>query len=830
VLDQTGRRSDPEKSYFRGDIEGLRGISIIFVLLFHAKIAGFTGGFVGVDVFFVISGFLITGLLLREVESSGRVSIPQFYARRLRRLLPAAALVLVATLVVSYLLLPRLLIPGIAIDTAAAALYVSNINFAYHATDYFAATTLPSPVLHFWSLSVEEQYYMFWPAIVLLVTRRARRPRINVRITLLVIGISSFAFALWLLKTNAPWAFFSLPTRAWELALGGLLAVSKTSLEKLPKLVARTLGAIGVAGVIISGLVMKETAPFPGIPALLPTMSAALVIIAGMQTIRSIPTRILNTPPLRFFGRISYSLYLWHWPVLVIPAALTITPLTLRQRILLALGSILLATITQRFIEDPLRKGRAIGIKPRWNLITATALALTIATAAYATNTQITNNTHKTTSTATTEENAQSLDSILAGASPTSSATSTPTALATPTPTTPTTASAIPSATSTASTKPTPSAKPSASAKPTANAKPRASSKPKASATPKPTPKPSSQIVKKSTSSPSATSTPSATPSASDVSATPTASSTSSVASPSSTSGTSTPTDTASSQPVVGGRAISVDFPVPFDINPSLDTAKSDRPLSYTDGCHTKVDMAPSTKPCLYGNLKSSKTVVLFGDSHALSWEPALVQAATKHGWKLLSLTMSACTPADIPAWQPALNSVMKNCPIWRKASIAKIVAAKPYIVIIAGTRGFATVDSAGKVLSGADRTAAFDAGMKRTIEKIKTTAQHVIFLQDTPASVFDPPVCLATHLSSSNACATPVDKAISSSWQSEESSLASSESIGIIDPSYWICPTAPCPTFIGNLLIYLDPGHLTATFSAALARRIGDAIVATAR
>jgi peptidoglycan/LPS O-acetylase OafA/YrhL len=690
------------KSHFRGDIEGLRGISIVLVLLFHAKIAGFNGGFVGVDVFFVLSGFLITGLLLREVEQTGRISLSQFYARRARRLLPAAALVLVASLVVSYFLLPDLLLPGIAVDTAAAALYVSNINFARHATDYFSSTAVPSPILHFWSLSVEEQYYMFWPAIVLLVTRRARVPRINIRIALIAIGLASFAFAVWLLKFNAPWAFFSLPTRAWELALGGLLAVSKSHLERLPKFAARIFGWVGVTGVILSGIFMKENAPFPGIPALLPTVSAALVIAAGIRRNRTIPTRLLGSPPLRFLGRISYSLYLWHWPVLVIPAALSLTPLTLTQRILLALGSIVLALITQRFIEDPLRKGHVIGIKPRWNLITATAVALAVATAAYAINTDTKSNIHKTTSVASAEEKIRRLDSQ--------------------------TNSAVPQTTD------------------------------------------------------------------------------------------------------LGGRLATVDFPVPADIDPSIATASKDRALSYLDGCHTQMNNAPSTKPCVYGNPNGSKTIVLFGDSHALSWDPALSQVATLHGWKLLSLTMSACTPADIPAWNPALHAEMKNCAIWRKATIARIVAAKPYIVVIAGTRGFATVDAAGKVLTDAVRTVAFHDGMKRTIDQIKPAATHVILMQDTPASKFDPPLCLAAHHSSTLACATPVEKAISAAWQNEEQLLASEESIHIIDPSFWICPTSPCPAVIGNLIVYSDPGHLTATFSAALAHRVDDAIVAAIR
>ena len=158
----TSEISSQVKSGFRADIEGLRGVAVLLVLLFHASL-GFSGGYVGVDIFFVISGFLITGLLLREIEETGRVSLKKFYARRARRLLPAASVVLILSLIGSIFILPPLLIPGAAADIASAALYVSNMAFANHAIDYFAIGSAPSPILHFWSLSVEEQFYMFWP-------------------------------------------------------------------------------------------------------------------------------------------------------------------------------------------------------------------------------------------------------------------------------------------------------------------------------------------------------------------------------------------------------------------------------------------------------------------------------------------------------------------------------------------------------------------------------------------------------------------------------------------------------------------------------------------
>ena len=171
VTDSDVRPAAEPRDGFRPDLEGLRAVAVGLVLLYHAAVPGFSGGYVGVDVFFVLSGFLITGLLLREVRRTGTVSLPNFYARRARRLLPASALVLLVTVVASFFMMPPLRVPDVAGDAAAAAMYVSNMRFAFQATDYLQAELAPSPILHFWSLGVEEQFYIFWPAIVLLATR-----------------------------------------------------------------------------------------------------------------------------------------------------------------------------------------------------------------------------------------------------------------------------------------------------------------------------------------------------------------------------------------------------------------------------------------------------------------------------------------------------------------------------------------------------------------------------------------------------------------------------------------------------------------------------------
>lgn len=685
------------KPTFRADIEGLRGVAVLLVLLFHASIPGFSGGFVGVDVFFVISGFLITGMLLREIETTGKISLSNFYARRVRRLMPAAALVLIVTLVASLIILPPLAIRGVAVDIASAALYVSNIVFAFRATDYFAAGSAPSPILHFWSLGVEEQYYIFWPAIFLLVAYRARKPRLRVGSTVVLLGISSFSFATYLVTRAGPWAFFSLPTRAWELALGGIIAVIGARLSKIPMWIAATVAWLGLVAVIYSGIFIKASAPFPSFPALVPTLGAAGLIIGGSRITRLGPTRILGSAIPQFLGKISYSLYLWHWPLLVLPLSMTTLPLNIYERCALAIAAIPLAYATHRWVEDPLRRGQIIGTNPRKNLAMALALAVTVAALAMGSSLAFSSNLQGSGQTTSVEEKLAQMDAIL---------------------------------------------------------------------------KPFSK----------------------------------------SNSGTAT-------------RSATIDAAVPANLEPSLINASTDRALSYLDRCHTQMDLPPSTLPCLYGDTTSKTTIVLFGDSHALSWFPAVDALAKKDGWKLLSLTMSACSPADIPGWNPANNSVMKNCTLWRADSLKRIAAAHPLIVLVAGTRGFETIDSNGKVLKGNARISAWRAGMKKTVDKLKSFSKNVIYIADTPSSQFDPAICLSAHPNSSLACSTPVDKALSKDWLAQEISMTIEEKIQFIDAGIWICPTSPCPVILGNILIYSDGGHLTATFSAALATHMRKAV-----
>ena len=262
-----------------------------------------------------------------------------------------------------------------------------------------------------------------------------------------------------------------------------------------------------------------------------------------------------------------------------------------------------------------------------------------------------------------------------------------------------------------------------------------------------------------------------------------------------------------------------VDRAIPANLQPSLAAVKTDRPKPYKDRCHTQQDLERSQSACEYGNLKSKTTIVLFGDSHALSWFPALERLAIAKDWKLLSLTMSSCWPADIPAWNSTTNKLMPNCAIWRTDALNDIAKLKPSMVFVTGTRGFTTVDKSNKVLLGDDRTAAWEAGMDRTLTKLKKASSEVVFISDTPISKYDAPVCLAEHTQSIASCATPFDKSVSTSWLTEEAKVAQSENVTWVNPTSWICSTDPCSPLSGRYEIFVDKGHLTASFAWTLER-----------
>ncbi|MEE1620663.1 acyltransferase family protein [Zafaria sp. J156] len=341
---------------FRLDIQGLRAIAVLTVLIYHAGFPLADGGFIGVDIFFVISGFLITGGIHRELQRTGRFSIVRFYSRRAARILPAACVALLATIVLSFAFLPMTRWEQIAKDAIASALYVVNWLFAQSSLDYMARDAEASPLQHFWSLAVEEQYYIVWPVVMVIVSTLAlrrwgsRMPGYAIALTL--VAVPSFIWSVALSHENPGPAYFVTTTRAWELSIGAALAIFGPVLAARLGRLAGPLALSGLGAITLSVLTFDKTTVFPGYAAALPVLGAAVVILAGLASQQTAGARLLSLPPMVFIGDLSYSLYLWHWPLLIVAEALWGQP-GWRLGLLIVALSVVPAWLSRRFVEEP---------------------------------------------------------------------------------------------------------------------------------------------------------------------------------------------------------------------------------------------------------------------------------------------------------------------------------------------------------------------------------------------------------------------------------------------------------------------------------------------
>jgi peptidoglycan/LPS O-acetylase OafA/YrhL len=339
---------------FRPDIEGIRAFAVLSVVLYHAGL-GVRAGFVGVDVFFVISGFLITRQLVDSVAKRGARSLPTFYTRRIRRLLPAGAVVVISTVLVARFFAPALQVRSIALDGIFTTFYGLNYRLAITGTQYLHQTDAVSPLQHFWSLGVEEQFYLFWPVLIVLAAWIGRRFRpALLAFLLMAIVVVSFHYSVTVTRSSAPWAYFSLHTRAWEMALGALVAVGSHQLARIPRWLGELGAAVGLVAIVSSAFVLSDATPYPGSAAALPVVGAAVLIASGCGPGRR-TERILGEPMLQCIGRVSYSWYLWHWPMLVLAPMVIGHALDWVHRLIVVWVSLAAAVLTFFLVEDPAR-------------------------------------------------------------------------------------------------------------------------------------------------------------------------------------------------------------------------------------------------------------------------------------------------------------------------------------------------------------------------------------------------------------------------------------------------------------------------------------------
>jgi peptidoglycan/LPS O-acetylase OafA/YrhL len=379
----------PERPAYRPDIEGLRGIAILLVVLFHAGVPALRGGFVGVDVFFVLSGFFITAMLARELAETGQVDVNEFYTRRALRLLPALLITLLVTLGAVFWLYAPIDRAPIAGDARAVSLYAGNINFARGAVDYFS--TGDNPLLHTWSLAVEEQFYLVWPLLFLslgvlgFTSEGSTRARRGLFMAIAVAGVASFIASLWLTTVSQSWAFFGMPTRIWEFALGGTLALALGDGPSRRTPVSPLLQWSGLLLIAFAAATYDRVTPYPGYAAILPALGTCLLVFGGNHSEESLVTRLLSTPWLTWLGRLSYAWYLWHWPMVGVAAVLD-PGIGVWGRLAWSAAALVLAWLTYRFVEGPVRNGgTALARVPsHWLLPGAVAVSVVAAFASHA--------------------------------------------------------------------------------------------------------------------------------------------------------------------------------------------------------------------------------------------------------------------------------------------------------------------------------------------------------------------------------------------------------------------------------------------------------------
>jgi peptidoglycan/LPS O-acetylase OafA/YrhL len=657
---------------FRPDVQGLRAVAVGAVLLAHAGVPFAAGGYVGVDVFFVISGYLITRLLAAELEATGSISLARFYARRVKRLLPLAFTVLAVVVVLAGLLLPPLRADEAGRDVAAAGVYAVNWRFAAESVDYFAAGAAQSPIEHFWSLAVEEQFYLAWPALLLAATwwwrRRGGEWRPALWVLLGSACAGSFAYAVHAVAAQPSAAYFSTPARVWELALGGLLALALAARRPGPR-AAAGLAWAGAAAFAAAVLVLEPGAAFPAWPALMPTLGAAALIAAGAGAGRApAPVRGLARPPMQRVGDLSYAWYLWHWPALVFAAA-ALGPLSVAEGLLVTAASFVPTVLSHRWIEQPLRRSRVHVRAPR--LAIAAAPATAAATVALGLGLTVVLSSPPTLAEADAEgavklERTQALQ-----------------------------------------------------------------------------------------------------------------------------------------------RAAGALRPAPRD-------ADEDRGRVYDDGCLAEPRETRS-KRCAYGDPRGRRTVVLFGDSHAMQYFPPLERIARRRGWRLVHLAKAGCPPQQVTVRNAVLGRRYDECREWREHALRRIERGRPDLVVVSGSLHYNVLEGDRRLGDRASRLA-LRAGYVPTLRRIDAASRRLVVIRDQPRPPRDIPSCVAEALDDLGRCAFDRGRARGRP-QVERPAVARVPGAELLDATSRYCPTRTCPAVIGDVLVYRNSGHLTATYARTMAR-----------
>ena len=622
---------------------------MLLVIMFHCGVPGFGGGFIGVDVFFALSGYLITGLILNEIGQNGKLSFRNFYARRARRLLPAAGLVVSSTLLLGLTVYSPVEMARFSKWASYTSLYISNYMFVRDASNYFASDVATNPFLHTWSLAIEEQFYLIWPALIVtaLLVMKSRRRLVAL---LVLMSAISLALCIWLTHHRQPWAFFSLPARAWEFGLGGLACMLPEQLLRLRPKWTWVLGWGGLIAVLAGGYFYSSQTRFPGAWAVLPVAGTLATLVSGTLASLSSLSRLLASRTLQSFGRLSYSWYLWHWPILLL-AAVRFPGVSWRGKLMAAALALLLAQITFVMLERPVRVSPFLVARP------ALSLGLVVLTAA----------------------------SGITGA----------------------------------------------------------------------------QIAEWN-----------------------------------------------------AHRSLAVGEQARF-----WAAANDTRPL-FDGNC---VARSAVVIQCEYGDRQSSAAVVLFGDSHAEHWFPALEVIANRKRLHLFTLLKASCPAARVQVYSMTLQRQDGECWSWREAALQRIVQLHPSLVILSEKDGV-VANRARSARPGSHLISAeeWGEGIRSTVSYLDSLGLKILVIADVPREGFDVPICLsraAAHQWATQDCAMTRKAALNDDARlAESSALRGLDNARRVDFADKLCSGLFCQSVVDGEVVFRDSNHLTSSFARKLA------------
>jgi peptidoglycan/LPS O-acetylase OafA/YrhL len=684
----------PGDRRFRPDIEGLRAVAVLLVVLYHAGLGGLSGGYVGVDVFFVISGFVITGLLLRERTASGSTSLLKFYGRRSRRIIPAATVEIVVTVITTYVVLGVVYGNETAIDARWTAVFLANFHFASVGTNYLTAQQPPSALLNFWSLAVEEQFYLIYPTFFLLIAAVRTHWTLQAKLAAGLVAVTVASFTLSVLQTaSAPTvAYFSPLTRAWELALGALVAVGTKWLLRIPRPIGAALTWGGLAAIAFGATQFNSQTAYPGSLVAIPVVGACFVIAGGTNTPRWATESLLGLPPVRWVGKLSYSIYLWHWPILIIAAdAAGRSSLPFHQNVVWLLVALGAAVASFYLVEGPVRHA-SFGLSSRSLGFASIGLGMVMIAASLGV--------------ATYQLNANNGQ---VPASPSTATSRLPNALGFPTPVS---------------------------------------------------------------------------------------------------------SEAALLHEVKMASGITT---LPTNLTPPLADIPADwgGPL----GPCAPATGQTSVPACVFGDPQGTRTMVLYGDSHAAMWfYPIDLIAAGAH-WKLVFLSKPWCPSNMLPIRNPPgfgkPDGEYAQCDQWHQFALKRIAQVHPDLVIV-------TQEVSVKP-DGAYTADQWGSGMAKTLAQIPVPAGRIVVLGNIPTFPVSPPLCLSRHTTDVQACASPLSSDLAE-YDAAEESAAAKVGARYLSVTPWFC-SATCTAVVGRYEVYFDGYHITRAYAVYLTRVLSRAL-----